>query len=205
MYCSASIETSAAWRSSRISTSGLPPAMRASVRASSSKIWVRFSGRRAAAPVERRVAAWPRSGSRRSRSASGTATAGRPRGRRSRALAARLPVSFAGSSSWMISQKPWYGKARSCSTKRPCSTRICRTPSRASRAPRAAASCRSPARRRPPRTGTRRRSRRSAAAAAPRTPSSRPMNGAGAGRGASAARQDPREQPLRSLSRRRER
>ena len=43
MYWSASIEISAPWRFSRIRTSGLPPAMRVSVRASSSKIWIRSS------------------------------------------------------------------------------------------------------------------------------------------------------------------
>ena len=57
MYSSASIEISAACRSSSRSTSGRPPARRIMVRASSSKIWVRLSGRGRAAPVERRAAA----------------------------------------------------------------------------------------------------------------------------------------------------
>ncbi len=43
MYWSASIETSAACRLSRIRTSGLPPAIRVSVLAMSSKTWIRSS------------------------------------------------------------------------------------------------------------------------------------------------------------------
>ena len=43
MYWRASIETSAPWRFSRMRTRGLPPAMRVSVRARSSKIWIRSS------------------------------------------------------------------------------------------------------------------------------------------------------------------
>ena len=49
MYCSPSIEISAPWRFSRIRTRGLPPAIRVSVRASSSKIWIRSSTLRSAA------------------------------------------------------------------------------------------------------------------------------------------------------------
>ena len=66
-----------------------------------------------------------RSGSRGSRAASGTARAGRPRDPRSRA-AARSPCPSPGSAPGRSRRNPGTAKARSRSTERPCSTRICR-------------------------------------------------------------------------------
>ena len=103
--------------------SGLPPAIRVSARASSSKTWVLFSG---TAPGRSPVTA-PEAADRISLiSLSIGKSARRSPARSEKSGRGALAVSGARNCSWMISQKPWYAKARSRSTERPCRTRICR-------------------------------------------------------------------------------
>ena len=142
-----------------------------------------------------------RSGSRGSRAASGTASAGRPRGPRSRA-AARSPCPSPGSAPGRSRRSPGTrrrGRGRRSGRAAPGSV----ARSRASRARPAAASCRSPARRPPPRTGD-----SPASAAFSRRCSSansfaRPTKGASTGRGVVSV--SPVSGRSRSLSRSRER
>ena len=91
MYCSASSETSAACRSSMARTRGLPPAIRVSVRASSSKTCVWFSA--PLAPL-RAVCAPPLAASRISTISVSIGKSARRSGARSeKSAAAELPES----------------------------------------------------------------------------------------------------------------
>ena len=172
MYCRASIETSAPCRLSRMRTSGLPPAIRVSVRASSSKIWIRSSaffssaGRGDAGVAADRRAQLADLGELREERDQvgrevrevGALAEEAPESRDRKVVLDQLAEALVGEGPVLLDE---------------ASVQDADLPDRApgSSAPRAGASCRSPARPRRRRTGSRRRWRRSAAAAARRTPS----------------------------------
>ena len=172
MYWSASIETSAACRLSRMRTSGLPPAIRVRVRASSSKTWIRSSaffssrGDRDAGVAADGRAQLADLGELGKEGDAGPAARSEKSGRSDGAAGvAGLEVVLDQLAEALVRERPVL------LDEAPVEDADLPDRRRGSSAPRAGASCRFRARRPRPRTGPRRRSRRSGVAGARRTPS----------------------------------